>query len=276
MGNLVGLTAKRNRRAQKIKTVEQIIEENFLNAEKQLTEEEFYERLNNEKSNNKGRTRLNRIERNLRNGRTVKPCGRECHSWGHMIIATSDHSSMKYAKSLVNDREFLLKAGRKTASPRNCKNFFYGYINKYLRMDENFRLSFLRALYLNDNLFTSEDIMCFVETFHFEKENRILTKDYELFTAIKEKFNEYFTSIPLKWDNIDEKNAVRRYVKYNNKVNNEYEERLASLLSLFKDFFKVEKKEKSKHSKEYENPIDEDDDLKDFYITDDGSWHGFT
>ena len=276
MENLLGLTAKRNRRAQKIRTIEQIIEENFRNAKKFLSEEEFYDFLNNEKSNNKGRTRLNRIERNLRNGKTVKPCGRECHSWGNMIIVTSDHSSMKHSKSLINDREFLLNAGYKTASPRNCKNFFYSYINKYLKKDENFRLAFLRALYLNDNLFTNEDIMYFVETFHFEKENKILTKDYELFTAIKEKFNEYFMSIPLKWENIDEKNAIRRYVKYNNKANSEYEERLTSLLSLFKDFFKVEKKEKSKTSKDNENILEDDDDLKDFYIPDDGRWSGFS
>ncbi len=283
MENLIVATKVRNRRAQKHKDIEQMIEENY-NKVPPISEEEFYAYLNNEQSNNKGRTRLDRIERNLRNGKTIKPCGRECPSWGNLIIKTNDHTSIKYSKFLINDMEYLLNAGRLTNSPLNCKNFFYNYINKYLKRNANFRLEFLKSLYLNDHIFTKDDIMAFVDDFGFQEENDIITCDEEFFVLVKEKFACYFYEMPERdWQNIDEKKEQKVYIKNTKKINDEIEERVISLLSLFKKFFKVIDKEtadkiddESNEKFDCESNKNFDDDLKDFYIPDDGSWSGFS
>ncbi len=280
MSSLV--TKSKNRRAQKKVDLNKLIEESVRLAE--LDEDvEFKEEL---VKGRKGNTWLDRINRNLRNGKVVKPCGHECREWGKMVITSSDHKSMFYAEILNDDEEFLLKMARIAPSPLECKNFFYYYINEYLKKNKEFRLKFLKALYLNENLYTKEDIEFFVETYGFQSENELITADESFYEEVKENFAVFYPLPEKNWNNIEEKKAIRQYTKMTAKMNDEFELRLLSLLSLFKKFHKTNENS-NKNEKIGEKSIEEiiipdfaehneieedDDDLKDFYIPDDGSW----
>lgn len=286
MDNLITKTRKKSR-AQKHVPIEVIIERNF-QANPVITDEEYDEYLNNSNGKNKGRTRLDRKLRNLNQGRKIHPCGKECHAWGKMVIESHNHESMKKAKYLMNDIDFLLEMSGITRSPRECDNFFYAYVDPHLKSNADFRLAFLKALYLNQNLFTKEDIDYFVKKFHFENENKILTISEDFYNEVKQNFSMFYPVPEKKWNNIEEKKAIKRFIKVAEGMNDECEVRLLSLLSSFKcHTFKLENSNNSESGVYEANNVwnfedkasqcdsdndDSDDDLKDFYIPDDGSW----
>ena len=57
--------------------------------------------------------------------------------------------------------------------------YFYDYINPYLKRNKEFRLKFLKAVYLNENVYTLEDVQTVVEYLEMQKENKILLADLE-------------------------------------------------------------------------------------------------
>ena len=142
--------------------------------------ERFYEAM----GKRRGERRL--IQR-LLDGRVVKPCGRECREYGLMIAKTTRHSSFQNFTELMNDEEFILEIARITPNPVECDNYFYQYINQYLRRKPEFRLKFLKQVYLNENVYKLEDIALIVEWCGFEKENLIILNDKEFKQQIQQR-----------------------------------------------------------------------------------------
>lgn len=174
-----------------------------------------------------GRTREYRINKRLEEGRAIKPCGRECHAWGDVIIRTTNHTSMVNSKELVNDMEYLIHAAEIAPNPGRCTNYFYIYVNKFLKRNSEFKLNFLKALYKNVNVLTRSSIEYFVQTFGFEEENEILTNDEEFKKELIEHFKDiYEPEIAF----IDEKQLTRHE---KNKIAKEASLRLQDLLTIF-------------------------------------------
>ncbi len=113
-------------------------------------------------------------------GRSVKPCGRECREYGYLIANEfSDHSSFENFPTLMDDKEFLLQIAKTSRNPATCPIYFYDYVNPYLKKDAGFRLEFLKQIYLNDNVYTLEDINTIVEYLGMKKENRLILSNLE-------------------------------------------------------------------------------------------------
>ena len=124
-------------------------------------------------------------------GRKVKPCGRECREYGYLIAREfSNHSSFENFPELMNDEEFLLDIARTSRNPATCPIYFYDYVNVYLKRNKEFRLKFLKAIYLNDNVYTLEDINTVVEYLKMQKENRIILADLEFRKLFEHRLEE--------------------------------------------------------------------------------------
>ena len=113
-------------------------------------------------------------------GRSVKPCGRECREYGYLIANEfSNHTSFKNFPSLMDDKEFLLEIAKTSRNPATCPIYFYDYVNPYLKKDEDFRLKFLKQIYLNDNVYILDDMNTIVEYLGMQKENSRILADLE-------------------------------------------------------------------------------------------------
>ena len=180
----------------------------------------------------KGRTRGYRVSRRLLEGRAIKPCGKECHAWGDMIIKSTNHISMINSKELVDDEEFLLHAAKITPNPKECSNFFYEYINQYLKKSSKFRLNFLKSLFLNVHILTRRDILVFVRAYNFQEEYEILIKDKEFKKEVKNALKntasapEYIVYDGKSWDT-----TKKKYLNY--RIASDANLRLNDLLSSF-------------------------------------------
>lgn len=127
----------------------------------------------------------------LVHGRKIKPCGRECREYGYLIANEfSDHSSFENFPNLMNDREFVLQIAKSSRNPATCKIYFYDYVNPYLKQDKDFKLQFLKAVYLNENVYTLEDINTIVEYCEMQNENKILLSDLEFKRTIQKRLEE--------------------------------------------------------------------------------------
>lgn len=134
-----------------------------------------------------GDTRLiNRIV----NNRKLKPCGRECWEHGFMIARELNHGSFQNFDELMNDKFFLVEAAKITPNPVDCTNYMYFWVNNYLKKDTKFKLEFLKAIYLNENVYKLEDINTIVEACGFEHENKILLADEEFMSEFKKRLEE--------------------------------------------------------------------------------------
>ncbi len=60
-----------------------------------------------------------------------------------LIARTNNHQSFVNYPYFMNNREFLLDIVKLTPKPRLCKNYFYQYVNKYLKKDKVFIFEFL-------------------------------------------------------------------------------------------------------------------------------------
>ena len=120
-----------------------------------------------------GRLGDKRLVNRILDGRKVKPCGRECHEHGYLIAQGWHHSSFENFPELMNDEEFILSAAEITPNPVDCGNYFYLYVNHHLRRKSEFRLKFLKQVYLNLNVYKLEDINLIVESLDLQKENKI-------------------------------------------------------------------------------------------------------
>jgi len=120
-------------------------------------------------------------------GRNVKPCGRECWDYGIKIAEGLNHGSFRNFHELMNDREFILKIASITPNPVDCENYFYYFVNEYIKSDAGFRLEFLKAIYLNENIFKLDDINLIVSSCGLEQENEIVLKDLNFKRKLKKR-----------------------------------------------------------------------------------------
>lgn len=121
-------------------------------------------------------------------GRKVKPCGRACREYGYLIAREfSNHSSFENFPELMDDEEFLLDIAKTSRNPATCPIYFYDYINIHLKRNKAFRLKFLKAIYLNENVYTLEDMNTIVEYLEMQKENKIILADLEFRKLFEER-----------------------------------------------------------------------------------------
>ena len=169
--------------------------------------------------------------------RKIKPCGRECREYGFLIAQEfSDHSSFENFPDLMDDKEFLLEIARTSRNPATCRIYFYDYVNPCLKRDKVFRLSFLKQLYLNDNVFTLEDINIIVEYLEMQKENEIILSSLE-FRKVFEKRLESLNCQQLEYHCSGDGKELRKFkIKANElKALNENKKRgLTEIVNTFK------------------------------------------
>lgn len=146
------------------------------------------------------------------NGRNIKPCGRECREQGYLLAKNWHHGSFRNFKELMNDEEFILSAAEITPNPVECGNYFYMYVNPYLKAKEGFRLKFLKQVYLNLNVYKLEDINLIVEELNLKNENEIILNDLEFKKLIEKKFEKTLKKMELKYHcSGTDKKELRKY-----------------------------------------------------------------
>lgn len=184
-------------------------------------------------------------------GRSVKPCGRECREYGYLIAREfSNHSSFENFTELMDDSEFLLDIAKTSRNPAECPIYFYDYINPYLKKNKNFRLQFLKAVYLNDNVFKLEDMNTIVDYCGMKKENDIILSDLEFRKIFETRISEldYREQLEYHCSGEDGK-ELRKYKIKANEIKVYYENMRKSLEEIL-NTFTVGKKE----TKEFDEP----------------------
>lgn len=177
-------------------------------------------------------------------GRKVKPCGRECREYGYLIVKDfSNHSSLENFKELLDDEEFLLEAARISRNPAECPIFFYDYVNPYLKKNKDFRLKFLKAIYLNDNVFKLNDIETIVEYCEMQKENETILSNLEFRRILEKRLTEldYREQLEYHCSGQDEK-ELRKYKVRANEIKVYYENMKKGLEEILYSFKVGEKK----------------------------------
>ena len=154
------------------------------------TDEKFVAYMSYTFKRSKGKTRGQRVGKRLEEGRAIKPCGNECYTWGDLIISSANHISMINSKILVNDEEYLYHAAKITPNPKECANFFYEYVNEYLKKNPKFRMNFLKALFLNVHVLTRKDILVFVKEYNYEHEYETLIRNEQFRNELLEAFED--------------------------------------------------------------------------------------
>lgn len=181
-----------------------------------------------------------RAQGNALAGRAIKPCGRECREYGYKIVEMFDHKSLENFAILMDDAEFLLHCALISPNPQNCFNYFYHFVNENLKRNKTFRMEFLKAIYLNDNVYTLESINWFVDSFGFQKENEALRKNQEFKKRVQARLGEQF-EFPEYHYNGQDKRKLTKYKMTRNDIKQLNENRLAGLNEIL-DSFEEEKK----------------------------------
>ena len=150
--------------------------------------------------------------------RKINPCGRECREYGYLIANEfSNHSSFENFPDLMNDEEFLLEIARSSRNPAECPIYFYDYVNPYLKKKKDFRLKFLKQIYLNDNVYKLEDIKTIVEYLQMQKENEMILADLEFRKLFEQRLAElnYQEELDYHCSGLDEKELRKYKIKAN-------------------------------------------------------------
>lgn len=227
-------------------TNKQLVREIFRKKRKQKREEKQKDTYNRIKerplinyenwiTSSNGRNREPRIILKIMEGRCLKPCGRECEEYATLILKQINHCSLKNFTYYMNDREFLLKAARITEDPYIVENYFYEYVNEYLKKDPSFRLEFLKQVMLNNNVYSMRTINWFVKTYGFEKEKKSLFTDKEFYLTLKARLEENPELPVYNCSGKDEK-ELKRYQNAYNSVMVSHENRengIKGMLSAF-------------------------------------------
>lgn len=170
----------------------------------------------------------NRLLARLAKGRKVKPCGRGCWDYGFVIAKSYNHGSFANFPNLMDDKEFLIEAAKVTPKPTTIDNYFYMYINPYLKKDYKFKLEFLKAVYLNEQVYEWSVIKDVVEFCDLQHENEMLLKDQKFKNEIEAKL------VNMCYRNCDAKASSKSELmmvldKFESTVPQSYEERLDDL-----------------------------------------------
>lgn len=180
---------------------------------------------------------LERLVKNLEHGRAVKPCDKECWEYGYVIAKQMNHESFKNFIELMNDENFILSAAKITPNPIDCNDYFYKYINPYILAKQSFRIEFLKAIYLNNNVYRLQHIEEIVENLGLGEENRLLRKDTDFIQALNARLESLkcFEYGGYHCSGLDDK-ELREYKKSRNDaeiVNKNMVEGLEEILKTF-------------------------------------------
>ena len=148
----------------------------------------------------------------------IKPCGEEKRPKGELIANQfNNHQSFKNFPDLMNDEEFILSIARTSVNPAECEIYFYDYVNPYLKRNKDFRLAFLKQIYLNRNVYKLEDINTIVEYCGFDKENKILLNDIEFKRVLEKRLKRLDEEMQLEYhcSGEDEKELRKYKIKAN-------------------------------------------------------------
>lgn len=135
-----------------------------------------------------------RLVQRILKGRMVKPCDRECWEYGKMIAETYNHISFKNFTELMDDKDFLIEIAKLTPKPTECANYFWLYVNPYLKKDKQFRLELLKAIYLNESVYELDVINTVVEFCGFEQENSQLVTDIGLRNSLETRLSNNYSA----------------------------------------------------------------------------------
>ncbi len=150
--------------------------------------------------------------------RKINPCGRECREYGYLIANEfSNHSSFENFPELMNNEEFILEIARSSRNPAECPIYFYDYVNPYLKKKKDFRLKFLKQIYLNNNVYKLEDIKTIVEYLQMQKENEMILADLEFRKLFEQRLAElnYQEELDYHCSGLDEKELRKYKIKAN-------------------------------------------------------------
>jgi len=61
----------------------------------------------------------------------------------------------------MDDRDFVIEIAKLTPNPLTVENYYFDYIHPKIRYDKNFKLEFLKNIYLNDDVYTiKKELKC--------------------------------------------------------------------------------------------------------------------
>ena len=177
-------------------------------------------------------------------GRSVMPCGKECREYGLKIATSTKHASFINFKQLMNDKEFLLEIAKISPNPKKCEDYFFQFINPHLRNNKIFRLEFLKAIYLNDDVYSVESINKAVEICDLQKENETLLNSDSFAEIVKQRLDDLKVP-PVLVFNLDGKDrkAMRRHKVKQNEARIRWENQKKGLEEILKTFACNQEKE---------------------------------
>ena len=123
---------------------------------------------------------IERFKTKIMKGSAINPCAYDQKTLGDFIIDSNNHISFINFPMLMNDEEYVLKLARKSLNPLDCEDYFYQFVNDYLKRKSSFRNEFLRALFLNDNIYKMEDLVAIADMLNLNFEMEKLKKDLVL------------------------------------------------------------------------------------------------
>lgn len=136
---------------------------------------------------------------------------------GLLIAKSCNHGSFVNFEQLMNDEEFILHIAGITPNPIICKNYFYQYVNTYLKNKADFRLKFLKAIYLNENVYKLEDLNEIISFCGLRRENAEILNDLEFKRVFEKRILDlnYQDKIEYHYSGDDEKELHKYKVEAN-------------------------------------------------------------
>jgi len=203
--------------------------------------------------------KLRRIYATIDSNGMVSPRGLECHEFGFLIAQRFHHRSFINFKELMNDEDFLIAAAKITPNPVDCINYMYFWIDNRLKSKSEFRLKYLKQIFLNENVYKLKDIKLIVESCGFEHELKLLLADVEFMQEFKKRLEEVSNNTVLEFHcSGDDENELHDYkVQANNYrvLCDNIKNGLTEILKSFTCFVEEDKEEKEteKEIQEYVN-----------------------
>lgn len=138
---------------------------------------------------------LRRIMTRIYNGAAIKPCGYDEKELGRKIISQQYHISFKNFPNLMNDEEYVLELAKTSLNPLECVDYFYEFVDNYLKKKSTFRYAFVCALFLNENIYKVKDLAKIIECLDLEKEFYQAKEDKVLKQQVKDRITklEHYT-----------------------------------------------------------------------------------
>lgn len=121
-----------------------------------------------------------RFKTKIMKGTAINPCAYDQKTLGDYIIDSNNHISFINFPILMNDEEYVLNLAKKSLNPLDCEDYFYQFVNAYLKRKPSFRYKFMRALFLNENIYKLEDLVVIAEMLNLNPEMEKIKEDLVL------------------------------------------------------------------------------------------------